>query len=496
MKPLLSVLKAAFRSSSRKSPARQAKKKLRRYFQLEPLEDRRVFDAAFGSVIGIGNGESASLAHDVAVDSAGNRYVSGYFTGAVDFDPANVHAGDVDILMAAGARDAYLAKYAPDDSLLWVRQMGASISDPNAATAKGYAAEVELDTSGNPYLAGTIEGTIYFGGTSLSSVNGTDSFVAKLSAVGDFIWAKSWDNLSTDNVASLDVDAAGNALLLANGSGSTTTVNIRKYDANSSFLWSKSIVVNGPYIQGGIATDSNKSIYVTGSFTGTVDFNPGSGVNNVSAGNSPYSAFTLKLDSQGNFGWVSPFLKGYSWNEDVEVDSAGNVIVGGLYRNTTSWGSVDFNPGNGVTNLSNSAGGAFVAKLNKNGGLVWVDGLNVPTDSATVRRLALDSNGAIYATGSFQGQIDLNPGSGVATAVSAGGLDIFVLKVNSSGTYQWSESFGGIGNDYAYGIAVDSANNVHLAGYFQYAVDFDAGAGDATLTTNASKGFLKRLRQI
>ena len=111
--------------------------------------------------------------------------------------------------------------------------------------------------------------------------------------------------------------------------------------------------------------------------------------------------------------------------------------------------------------------------------------------------LAVDSAGSIYAAGSFSGTIDLDPGTGTDVRTSAGGLDIFVVKLTAAGNYSWGESFGGTGSDRAFGIAVDPNFDVHLAGNYQNMVDFDPTTGTYYLTTNGvSKAFRLRLRQV
>ena len=61
---------------------------------------------------------------DIAADASGNSYISGGFAGTVDFDPLATHADNSDVLTARGISDAFIAKYAPDDSLLWALRMG------------------------------------------------------------------------------------------------------------------------------------------------------------------------------------------------------------------------------------------------------------------------------------------------------------------------------------------------------------------------------------
>ena len=110
------------------------------------------------------------------------------------------------------------------------------------------------------------------------------------------------------------------------------------------------------------------SAFAIGNNTGnsSVDFDPGSKTNWQSSGVSGPASYVLNLNSQGNFRRVSVFQSSAASSSvatDVALDSGGNTVVGGYYG-----GPVDFNPGSGITRLS--SGGAYVTKLNQNGGLV------------------------------------------------------------------------------------------------------------------------------
>ena len=105
--------------------------------------------------------------------------------------------------------------------------------------------------------------------------------------------------------------------------------------------------------------------------------------------------------------------------------------------------------------------------------------------------IAVDSSGNTYITGYFQSTVDFGGGD----ITSAGAGDIFVLKLNSSGEFQWINNYGDTLSDWGYGIAVDSSSNVYITGYFIGTVDFgggditSAGAGDIVVfKTNSSGG--------
>src|SRR4051812_43161354 len=89
--------------------------------RLESLEGRVVLSVAFDSVLTVGNDTIGILPADSAVDAAGNTYVTGTLQRPMDFDPAADHADGSDILTPLGYTDAYVVKYAADNSFVWAR---------------------------------------------------------------------------------------------------------------------------------------------------------------------------------------------------------------------------------------------------------------------------------------------------------------------------------------------------------------------------------------
>ncbi|MSR56778.1 MAG: hypothetical protein EXS05_03795 [Planctomycetaceae bacterium] len=468
------------------------------YVAAEVLEERALLSAAFGSALSIGN-DASNSANDVATDQGGNSYNTGYFSGIVDFDQAAAHSGDTDILTARGATDAFVAKYAPDNSLAWVQRMGGDATNVNNAFLTDSGSKIAIDGNGSVYVTGQFMGSADFGSTTLSSAGDRDGFVVKLDAGGTVQWARSWGTTAFDVAGGVGVDSAGNVYALGSQSyPNSVTYDVLKFNSSGNSVWSKSIVARQGANTGDLAVDGPGNVSLAGQFRGTVDFDPSNKTNYVSSGPQP-AAFVLKLDTNGKFGWVSPFVgqtvgstTGYAAAQSVALDGSGNVIVGGYYNY-----SVDFNPGAGTTTLPTSGRG-FITKLNSSGGLVWARALEA-NDTTFVYGLDVDAAGSIYATGAFFGTVDLDPGSGVDSRTTAGGPDIFVLKLTAAGNFSWAETFGGTGNDVGFGIAVDSSGVVHLAGAYGNTVDFDPDPlAIYNLTTPGTfrNGFRLRLRQV
>ena len=160
--------------------------------------------------------------------------------------------------------------------------------------------------------------------------------------------------------------------------------------------------------------------------------------------------------------------------QDVVVDSVGNTYITGHFRQT-----VDFGGGN-IT--SGGHRDIYVLKLDPTGAFEWVKTYG-STSNLADRGLDIDidSSSNVYITGYFQGTVDF--GNGDITA--SGGSDIFVLKLDSSGTFQWVYTAGGAGNDNGKGIAVDTDGNILLTGIFSQTVDF--GGGNVTSETDSTE---------
>src|SRR6185503_12423147 len=97
-----------------------------------------------------------------------------------------------------------------------------------------------------------------------------------------------------------------------------------------------------------------------------------------------------------------------------------------------------------------------------------------------------DGSGDVYTTGFFQGTADLDPGGGTFNLTSAGGNDVFVSKLDSSGAFAWAVRWGGTSDDLGRSMTVDGSVNVYTTGIFQGTADFDPGGGTFNLTSAGS----------
>jgi hypothetical protein len=101
--------------------------------------------------------------------------------------------------------------------------------------------------------------------------------------------------------------------------------------------------------------------------------------------------------------------------------------------------------------------------------------------------VATDALGNVYTTGYFQDTVDFDPGPGTYTLASAGGYDIYVIKLDPAGNFVWARSFGQQLDDEGISLATDASGNLFVCGAFKDTVDFDPGP--STYNLNASLNF-------
>jgi hypothetical protein len=172
----------------------------------------------------------------------------------------------------------------------------------------------------------------------------------------------------------------------------------------------------------------------------------------------------------------------------VVTDALGNVYFTGVFS-----GPADFDPGPSTATLNSvTSADAYIVKLDSLGNFIWAKAFG--GNISGLPSLGLDANGNIYASGSFAGSFDFDPGSNVATMTSLLlTKDVFILKLDNAGNLVWVTHFGGQGSDECYGIAVSSSGNVHTVGSYEMVVDFDPGLGTYTLGATYTDVFVSKL---
>lgn len=248
---------------------------------------------------------------------------------------------------------------------------------------------------------------------------------------------------------------------------------------SQSLVWANAM--GGAYsdIAYAVTTDADGNVYTTGSFRLTVDFDPGVGVYELTAiGNT--DIFVSKLNADGNFLWAVNMGGTTSANgEAIAISMNGNCVITGNFSET-----VDFDPSAAVFNLTSVDGGdMFAAILDSAGSLVWAGAMG-GEGSQYSGALAMDAMGNMVIAGFFGNSCDFDPNAGeniITTAESSA----FVVKLQADGTFMWARHIEGAAGSsvFCWDMALDSEDNILLAGAFIGTVDFNMGAGAFELTS-------------
>lgn len=369
---------------------------------------------------------------DMAVDAAGNLYLTGNFSGTMDFDPGAGTASST-----SSASDAFIAVYNTAGVYQWHTVIGGSGADE--------AYSISVDGTGAILLAGYFNGAADLdpgaGTAPVSSSNmfDSDAFLAKYTSTGAFIWGFGLGAASTDEAM-------------------------------------------------GVATDGSNNVYVLGRFAQTIDFDPSAATANRSA--SGTNAFLAKYTAAGVFSYAKVIGSGGQvYPSDLAVTAAGEAIIGGYTAN-----NADFDPDAGTVIINPASGfDAFIARYNTTGGYVFAKQLVGSANQDEITGVALDGAGNICVVGHFYNTVDFDPGAGTANLTSNGGMDAFVAKYTGAGAYLWANKIGGSNFDQGFGIAVNPSNDVLPAGYFDTYADFDPNpATQAGLVAGGGDGYFAR----
>lgn len=226
------------------------------------------------------------------------------------------------------------------------------------------------------------------------------------------------------------------------------------------FAYAAQFAGGGDFTPTGIATDSDANVYVTGTFTGTADFNfARSKVHTLDATDGP--AFVAKYDAAGTLIWARQFGKGVgsATPRNVVADAWGGVYVVGEFG-----GTVDLHPDNAFLSnfTANGNTDAFVIKLRPTGEMRYVNALASPDDETVTNGAAVDEAGNVYFAG---------------TLVHSGDSDrSYAAKFNGNGKAQWVDTFGpgGIASTIVFhAVTADAGGYVYLAGEANAGIDLD-----------------------
>ena len=341
----------------------------------------------------------------IALDGAGNIYITGHFMDTTYFDTTQVVSNDTSTAITPG--DVFVAKYNTNGKLIWVVQGGGKYDD------EGWAITVDkirgclyvtgfFADGGRQYSTATFENII------LTSPRDYGTFLTKYDTAGNVLWAKSAGGKRGSRGSGVNVDNHGNVFMVGNlaypsgyfGTIQLFTVNnsadgvfIAKYDSSGNALWARA--AGGEFVMYGIscATDSIGNVYITGescnenTHFGSVTLH---NVNVMPA--ASFHAYLAKYDTSGTVQWANDVTRDnidYSSGNGIIVDKAGNSYTTGYYSYYCS-----VKPGDSVWSYS-SAYDVLVTKYDANGNGIWA----THGGPGEGNGIAIDGIGNLYVTG-------------------------------------------------------------------------------------------------
>jgi hypothetical protein len=223
--------------------------------------------------------------------------------------------------------------------------------------------------------------------------------------------------------------------------------------------------------------DAAGNTYVTGYFLNSATFGT------ISLQSPGDNMFVAKLNPTGTVLWAVRAGNG-AYGRSITVDASGNVLVTGAFRGTVAFGAIQLVSVGGYQN-------AFVAKLNSAGSFLWaVRAGGNAGDSGN--GIAVDAAGNSYVCGVYSAAspniADFGPFMLVETNAGVG--DVFVAKIDPSGTFLWATGGGGGSTDVANGIVLDVTGSVYVTGSISGAFGSVAHFGPATVTAYGDEDIL------
>jgi hypothetical protein len=349
----------------------------------------------------------------VATDSQGNVFISGVTEGAL--------AGS-----NKGGKDAWVAKYSPEGTLLWKKQLGSSEYD--------YSYGVATDSQGNVFISGYT-----FGALAGDNKGRGDAWVAKYSPEGTLLWTKQLGSSEYDYSYGVATDSQGNVFISGYTLGALAGSNkgfydawVAKYGPKGALLWKQQLGTSRDDYSYGVATDSQGNVFISGETDGKLG-----GSNQRS-----YDAWVAKYSPEGTLLWTKQLGSSASdVSEGVATDSQGNVFISGK----TSGALAGSNKGRGD---------AWVAKYGPKGVLLWKQQLGTSEYDYSYG-VATDSQGNVFISGDTDGAL---------AGSNKGRSDAWVAKYSPNGKLWWLRQEGTRTYDSASNVATDNNGHVLVTG--------------------------------
>ena len=283
-------------------------------------------------------GNSVNYGRGVGVDTNGNIYVTGGFSGPAKFGSIN--------LSGSSGVEFFLAKYSNSGTVQWVKPASGGSSDV-------YGSGLAVDGAGNSYAMVVVD---HLSGQATNITFGSTTIPIPATENWPF------------------------GILI-------------KYDSNGTVKWTQVLGTSEEVYVPGVAVDAAGNVYLHGIFISSLTI----GTSNLVVSDGLQHLFIAKFSNSGNVTWIQqPQSHGYSSSDGgVAVDPAENVYVSGMYQ-------TNLNFGGGIILTNSGSYNAFLAKYNSSGAIQWAQmagGTNDGEFADFYVDLALDGQTNVYAAG-------------------------------------------------------------------------------------------------
>lgn len=371
--------------------------------------------------------------NSIITDGA-NSYVIGSYGGILYMA--------TDTLYSNGNNDIFISKFDSNGNKLWVKSLGGNFSQPSDFED---ASGVYDSLTNSIYIAGSIIGSVYFGGTISLNANSSnaDIFISRMDLSGNFLWAHKAGGSGSDRTY-IFRETNGNVLLAGQVPDTsffdTIKVNpggfFARYDSTGKCLWAEkkfsgpenseiNISFIGPDIIMGGFYNQNFSTIDTATLilSGTVN------------------GYLTRMDSMGRIEWIKTFGGPRNGVSGVAIDNTKNIYITGGFEDTIHLDTAA---------LVNSNNDIYIAKFNEDGNIVWVKQMNATGGIEAGVNIISDSNGNCYLTGIFSGSASFD----YYNISTSNQYDMFLVRYDSSGNCFGVDHFGR-----AVGMCISDDNN-------------------------------------
>lgn len=377
----------------------------------------------------------------------------------------------------------------PEPEITWTATAGSNETDEGL--------DVATDMYGNVYITGYFRGD----GTDLDGTSGTDLhfsnggddvFLTKYFSDGRYAWTRTWGGSGEDRGWGITVSDAGEIYVVGyfksaavefntSGSGQSdirtghgvSDVFLTKYFEDGNYGWTRiSGDTEDPTYGKKVTLDSDGNPVIVGNFMGvSQDFDDTSDID-LHSSSGYWDVFITRYNANGTYGKTitNGTSTDYEYGGDIAGDMDGNIFAAGSFFTSNS--------------------GIYVLKYNANLSLQWSQIIN-NTGNDGANGIAVDNFGDVYITGHFENTVDFNPSAGTDSKISNGGTDIFITKMLSDSTYDWTRVIGGQNDDVGNGIDV-MEDAIAVTGNFEGTdVNFnDSGGADLQTSYGGQNPFI------